>query len=71
MSEQQAEERAEVEEVFVRGVHPTWHDMERAEIIAEAKKLPVITPVIARLIVALEDAHERLAKIERSRGVLR
>lgn len=71
MNEQEAEQKEEVEEVFVRGVHPTWHDMERAAVIAEAKKLPVITPIIAKMIVALEDAHERLAKIERSRGVLR
>lgn len=56
------DEVAEVEEIMARGMHPQYHDMDRVEIIAEAKKLKQITPVVAKLIVALEDAHERLAK---------
>ncbi len=69
-TEERAEREEEVRDVLMRGVHPTWHDLERAEILAEAKKLPQseLTPTMARLIVALDDAHARLAKAERARA---
>ena len=68
--EEQAEREEEVRDVLMRGVHPAWHDLDRAEILAEAKKLPTseMTPLVARLIVALDDAHARLAKAERARA---
>jgi len=70
MHEEQAEREEEVREVLMRGIHPTWHDMERAAILAEAKQLTMseLTPLVARLIAALDDAHARLAKAERSRA---
>jgi hypothetical protein len=63
-TEEQEEREEEVRDVLMRGMNPTWHDLDRAAIIDEAAKLPLseLTPLVARLIVALNDAHARLAK---------
>lgn len=70
MNEDRDDRDEEVRDVLMRGMHPTWHDLERAEILAEAKRLPAteLSPIVARLIVALDDAHARLAKTERARA---
>jgi len=64
--EEQEEREEEVRDVLMRGMNPTWHDIDRAAIIDEAAKLPTseMTPLVARLIVALNDAHARLAKAQ-------
>lgn len=61
MNEEQAEE---VADTLWRGAHPRYSDMDRAAAINEARKAE-LTPLSAKLLVLLEDAHARLARLEK------
>lgn len=66
MNEEQAEEAEEVADVLMRGVHPRMADLDRAQVIGEARKnAQQLNPLSAKLLVALEDAHARLARLEK------
>ena len=65
-AEEQAEEQADKEDVLARGAHPRYSDLDRVAIIGEARKnTQALSLLGARLLVALEDAHRRLEKLEK------
>jgi len=58
----------EADEIVVRGMNPRYADLERAEIISAARAQLAqgkLTPGAARMLAALEDAHARLARLEK------
>lgn len=62
MNEEQAEE---VSDTLTRGAHPRYADLDRASLIDEAKRTRQLSLLEARLLVALEDAHARLVRLEK------
>ena len=55
----------EVSDTLARGAHPKFADLDREALIHEAKKTRQLSLLEARLLVALEDAHARLARLEK------
>lgn len=58
------DEQALVDEIKSTGMHPQFSDVERRLLLAEAKQAKVVTPLLARLIVALDDADQKLRQLE-------
>lgn len=56
----EVDEAEEVKAILHARMHPEYHDVERQIVIAQARQMK-LTPMLAKLLVALEDAHERLS----------
>lgn len=65
-NEEALDEQALVEEIQHVGMHPQFSDIERRMLLAEARQAKT-SPLLARLIVALEDADAKLRRLEEDR----